>query len=136
MNPPRLTVLSTVANISQQRVTKKVRLRGRAGALGLAGGADAGHLYPDDLRPEAVLLLNAPLQLVTVALARRVDRLAGGAHEVDVQGRRPDLVVVPLPADVHEVELVDESELLEPVERAVHGRSVDAPVPGARALVH
>src|SRR6185295_18247070 len=45
------------------------------------------------------------------------------------------LVVVALSADVHEVELVDQPELFQPVQRAVNGRAVDGAVLRSGAAV-
>lgn len=55
---------------------------------------------------------------------------------MDVEDRRSDLVVVSVPVDVHQVQLVDETQFLESIECAIDRGAMDLRVLPASKLEH
>jgi hypothetical protein len=90
--------------------------------------AAAPDFEPDHLGLESRFASNPSFQLLPERASGLEHLPAREANDVDVKPGRTNLVEVPLPGDVHEIQFVDEPRALERFERSVDGRAVDGRV--------
>lgn len=102
------------------------------GAQHLAMRAVAAHLGAGQDYLKSKVGFDLAAELLERLSEELFDLPAAQAYDVRVLGLHPGLVVMLVPADVHEVEFVDEAALFQHLEGSINGDAVELRVPFLR----